>query len=166
MELRKTFLTFTITILLFSFSWSANGLAADKITNCSSSQKTALQSANRYISDHLNNFLATKAGFLPAKYKDKLKKNWPKTTLKCSNADKYCAKKGFAAFQNVGKVLRYCTKEFNLTTASLCRVAALTVHELGHSAGIPIHARHNHAGLYSSVATGTADLVYRLGNEF
>ncbi|MCA9471351.1 MAG: hypothetical protein MRJ96_09590 [Nitrospirales bacterium] len=164
MELR-TWLTISM-VLLCVLSWHSHGFAADKITNCSANQEAALQNANEYISDHLNNFLATKAGFLPTKYKDKLKKNWPKTTLKCSNADDYCAKKGFAAFQNVGKVLRYCTKEFDLTTASLCRVAALTMHELGHSAGIPIHARHNHADLYGSVASGDADLVYRLGNEF
>ncbi|MGB0910555.1 MAG: hypothetical protein ACPGYT_09345 [Nitrospirales bacterium] len=164
MEFRKSLAA--CMVALFLVLSSTNGFAADKITNCSSGQKTALQNANKYISDHLNNFLASNAGFLPSKYKDKLKKNWPKTTLKCSNADKYCAKKGFAAFQSVGKVLRFCTKEFNLTTASLCRTAAITVHELGHSAGIPIHARHNHAGLYSSVASGTSDLVYRLGNEF
>ena len=140
-------------------------MAADNIKNCSSAEEAALESANEYVTNHLENFLATSATFLPEKYKDKLKKKWPKTTLKCSNRDTYCANKSFGAFVSVGNVLRYCVKEFDLTTRSLCDTVKITMHELGHVAGIPTHARHNHSGLYASVGAGDSDLVYRLGNE-
>jgi len=138
--------------------------AADKIKNCNSQTETALEAVNDYITDHLNDFLQTDALFISTKHKDKVKKKWPKTTLKCANADNYCKNKGFDAFVSVGNVVRYCTKEINIPSANLCTLVGLTMHEMGHVAGIPRHNRHNHSNLYNQVSTGTADLVYRFGH--
>lgn len=138
--------------------------AADKIKNCNAQTESALEIVNEYITGNLNDFLQTSASFIAAKHKDKIKKKWPKATLKCTNADDYCRKKGFAAFVSVGNVVRYCTNQIDIPAASLCRLVGLTMHEMGHVAGVPKHNRHNHASLYSQVSSGDADLVYRLGD--
>ncbi len=150
-----------VVLLFFTFNHAA--LAADKIKNCNAQTETALQVVNEYITGNLNDFLQSDATFIATKHKDKIKKKWSKTTLKCTNADKYCDKKNFAAFVSVGNVVRYCTKEIDIPAASLCTLVGLTMHEMGHVAGIPRHNRHNHSGLYSQVRSGTADLVYRFG---
>ena len=141
-------------------------MRADKIKNCGMAEKTALENANGFITEHLDNFLATSASFLATKYKDKMKKKWPKTTLKCSKRENYCERKDNDAFQGSSNTIKYCTEVFDLTWAELCTTVGVTVHELGHVANIPIHARHNHAHLYlSTVNSGKGDLVYRLEKE-
>jgi len=151
-------------ILLLYFALLSPTFAADKIKNCNSQTETSLEAVNDYITDHLDDFLQNDATFISTKHKDKVKKKWPKTTLKCANADNYCKNKGFNAFVSVGKVVRYCTKEIDIPNASLCTLVGLTMHEMGHVAAIPRHNRHNHANLYSQVSSGTADLVYRFGD--
>ena len=139
--------------------------AADKIKNCASGVENALENANEFITEHLNTFLATSGSFLATKYKDQIKKRWAKATLKCSNRDDYCERMGFVAFQGSGNILKYCTKETNFASRTLCSNVEVTMHELGHMVNIPIHARHNEANLYNQVSSGEADLVYRLGEQ-
>ncbi len=127
-----------------------------KVKNCDSSSMADINWAVDFIDGNIDEML-DEATFIPSKYKDKIKKKWPSTTLKCSKKNK-CS--GFTdGYHKSGNRINLCWDQIRDFKETRCELVGLIMHEKAHVANVPTEKKHNDPDAYSYV--NQVDLVYR-----
>ena len=132
-----------VSVVLLILLVSTAGAAQFKIRNCESSAMLDLNWAVDYIDNNLNAILDD-ATFIPSKQKDRIKRKWPKTTIKCSPNRKSC-RDGSLAFQSTANIVHICWDNIRPWGALMtrCNLVAIILHEKAHEAHVPKSAQHN-----------------------
>ena len=142
-----------LLILLLATSAHAKNF---KIKNCDSSAMEDINWAVAFIDAHIDEMLA-EATFIPSKYRDKIKKKWPSTTLKCSKKKK--CQGDTLGYHKGGNKFNLCWDQIRDADQTRCNLVGILMHEKAHVANVPIEKKHNDMNAYSYVSQ--VDLVYR-----
>ncbi len=127
-----------------------------KVKNCDSSSIADINWALDFIDSHINEILDD-ATFIPSKYKDKIKKKWPSTTLRCSTKKRCDGDTG--AYHKLGNRFNLCWDQLRDADTTRCGLVGVIMHEKAHAANVPIEKQHNETREYGYVRD--VDLVYR-----
>ena len=140
-------------------------LARQPVVDCDSSAMEDINWALDFATAHVEPVLA-QATYLPSKYTDRIRKDWDKTSVKCSNKKSCNETTGKLGFDRGGNQIKLCWDNIRSLpkTVFRCDLVKIIFHEKGHAANIPIEARHNEWPTgYPYVPH--IDLVYRLGDD-
>ncbi|GJL53446.1 MAG: hypothetical protein NPIRA02_05780 [Nitrospirales bacterium] len=129
-----------------------------KVKNCDSSSMADINWAVDFIDNNIDEMLA-EATFIPGKYKDKIKKKWPSTTLKCSKKKKCSGDTMGYHKKGSGNKFNLCWDQIRDFNQTRCELVGILMHEKAHAANVPIEKKHNDMNAYSYVSN--VDLVYR-----
>jgi hypothetical protein len=143
----------------------AAATARPTVVDCDAAAMEDVNWALDFARAHLDETLAT-ATYLPSKYTDRIRKDWDRTSIKCSGKSMCAERLGTLGFDSGGDQIRLCWDNIRQPGLAInrCRLVEIVFHETGHAAGIPIEHKHNDWTLgYPYVPT--VDLVYRLGKD-
>lgn len=153
----KQWLTFLTLLLLLGSLFNPSHAKPFKVKNCSAAATREIDWAVDFINQHIDTMLA-RARFIPTKYHSKIKKKWPKSTIKCTTKGS-CKKATVGGFHRLGNNIKLCWDNLVDQQVTRCGLVGVIMHEKAHAANVPIEKKHNSTREYSYIRN--IDLVYR-----